>query len=79
MPYWSTSADCSAGVSVLRTAGPCVIGCRQTFTCGRGTQAISYGPFTITYTLRRATYQPSFLGVPAGAAVAVTRVGVAKR
>jgi hypothetical protein len=68
-----------AGVSVLSAAGPCIIACRQTFSCGRGSQAISYGPFTITYTLRRARFQPSFLGVPAGAAVAVTRVGVAKR
>jgi hypothetical protein len=68
-----------AGISLLSVAGPCVIACRQTFTCGRGTQQISYGPFTITYTLRRGTFQPSLMGFGTGPAVAVTRVSVAKR
>ncbi len=72
-----------AGVSALGNgAGPCTVSCRQTFTCGRGTQQVSYGPFTITYTLRRDSYQPVLPGVvpiPTGPAVAVTRVSVAKQ
>ena len=49
-----------AGVSVLGNgAGPCVVSCRQSFTCGRGSQQVTYGPFTITYTLRHDSYQPS--------------------
>ncbi len=72
-----------AGVSVLGTgAGPCVVSCRQTFTCGRGAQQVSYGPFTITYTLLRDSYQPVLPGIvpiPTGPPVAVTRVSVAKQ
>ena len=72
-----------AGVSALGNgAGPCTVSCRQTFTCGRGTQQVSYGPFTITYTLRRDSYQPLYPGlirIPTGPAVDVTRVSVAKQ
>jgi hypothetical protein len=60
--------------------GPCTVSCRQTYSCGRGTQAVTYGPFTITYTLRGGTFQPSQLGgILRGAPVGVTQAGVAKR
>jgi hypothetical protein len=69
-----------AGVSLLGTGtGPCVVSCRQSYTCGRGTQQVSYGPFAITYTFTRDRFQPSGFGILRGPAVDVTRASVTKR
>ncbi len=82
----SAGADQPAGVSILGQLGlpgPCVVQCRQVYTCGAGAQQVTYPPFTITYTLRRGTFQPRLqfppIPIPGQPAQDVTRVEVRKQ
>jgi hypothetical protein len=65
-----------------RPQGSCTVICQQTYACGTPPQDVTYGPFTITYTFTRDTYQPVLPGVipiPTGAQVSVTRIRANKQ
>ncbi len=60
----------------------CSIACTQTYTCGNGAQAVTYGPFRITYSFTHTTFQPTLPGllpIPTGPARTVTRVTATKQ
>ncbi|MBL8675080.1 MAG: hypothetical protein JNL07_09350 [Rhodospirillales bacterium] len=62
--------------------GPCTVACVQTYACGAGAQQVTYGPFRITYTFRRDTFQPTLPGLiplPTGGRTDITRVDAVKR
>jgi hypothetical protein len=44
-------------------AGGCRVTCTQTYSCGTGASATTYGPFQIVYTLVHGTWRSTILGV----------------
>ena len=61
-------------------AGGCMVTCRQTYSCGTGASAVTYGPFQIVYTLVHGTWRSTILGVnnPLDQGKSVTMVTAAK-
>ena len=67
----------NSGDMLGTVGGSCTIDCTQNYTCGTGPRAVSYGPFTITYSFVHGTYQPPFSWT--APKIPVTRVNTTKR
>jgi hypothetical protein len=74
------------GVDLLAALGAegraCTVVCHQTYSCGAGADAVTYGPFTITYRFRHELYDPRLPDGrrnPLSRPVPLTRVDAAKR
>jgi len=67
---------------LAQTQGPCSVVCVQTYSCGQGPRAVTYGPFRITYTFRHENFTPRIPGIvplPSGMPRMVTRVEATKQ
>jgi hypothetical protein len=62
--------------------GACTVVCHQTYSCGTGAEAVTYGPFTITYRFHHDLYDrrlPDGRRNPLSEPVPLTRVEATKR